>query len=71
MANTILQGTVTGARRRGRHKNKWEDNLKELTEMEFGNSLRAAKDKKMWKGVVATSSVVPRQPSRLRDRDER
>ena len=29
MAKTILQGTVKGARRRGRQKNRWEDNIKE------------------------------------------
>ena len=29
MAKIILQGTVEGARRRGRQKEKWEDNIKE------------------------------------------
>ena len=28
MAKTILQGTVKGARRRGRQKKRWEDNIK-------------------------------------------
>ena len=27
--------------------------------MEFGDSLRAAEDREGWKGIVATSSVVP------------
>ena len=44
MAKTILQGTVKGARRRGRQKKRWEDNIKEWTGMEFGDSLRAAED---------------------------
>ena len=66
MAKTILQGTVKGARRRGRQK-RWEDNIKEWTGMGFGDSLRAAEDMEGWKGTVATSSVVPRRPSRLRD----
>ena len=70
MAKTILQGTVKGARRRGRQKKRWEDNIKEWTGMEFGDSLRAAEDREGWKGIVATSSVVPRRPPRLRDRDE-
>ena len=35
--------------------------------MGFGDSLRAAKDREGWKGIVATSSVVPRRPPRLRD----
>ena len=43
MAKTVLQGTVKGARMRGRQK-KWKDNIKEWTGMEFGDSLRAAED---------------------------
>ena len=38
--------------------------------MEFGDSLRAVEDREGWKGVVATSSIVPRRPPRLRDSDE-
>ena len=67
MAKTILQGTVKGARRRGRHKKRWENNIKEWTGMGFGDPLRAAEDREGWKGIVATSSVVPRRPPRLRD----
>ena len=33
----------------------------------FGDSLRAAEDREGWKGIVATSSVLPRRPPRLRD----
>ena len=60
MAKTILQGTVKGARRRGRQKKRWEDNIKEWMGMGFGDSLRAAEDREGWKGIVAMSSVVPR-----------
>ena len=67
MPKTILQGTVKGARRRGRQKKRWEDNIKEWTGMGFGDSLRAAEDREGWKVIVATSSVVPRQPPMLRD----
>ena len=67
MAKTILQGTVKGARRRGRQKKRWEDNIKEWMGMGFGDSLRAAEDWDGRKGTVATSSVVPRRPPRLRD----
>ena len=67
MAKTILQGTLKGARRRGRQKKRWEDNIKEWTEMGFGDSLRAAEDRERRKGIVTTSSVVPRRPPRLRD----
>ena len=35
--------------------------------MEFGDSLRATEDRERWKVIVATSSVVPRRPPRLKD----
>ena len=70
MAKTILLGTVKGVRRRGRQKKRWEDNIKEWMGMGFEDSLRAAEDREGWKGIVATSSVVPRRPTRLRDWDE-
>ena len=63
-------GALKGARRRERQKKKWEDNIKEWTQMEFGDSLRAAENREGWKGIVATSSVVLRRPPRLRDWDE-
>ena len=44
MAKTILQGK--GARRRGRQKQRWENYTKEWTGMGFGDSLRAADDRK-------------------------
>ena len=58
LAKTILQGTVKGARRTGRQKKRWEDNIKEWTGMGFGDSLRAAEDREGWKCIVATSFVV-------------
>ena len=66
----VLQGIVKGARRRGRQTKRWEDNMKEWTAMGFGDSLKAAQDRERWKSIVATSSVVPRRPPRLRDWDE-
>ena len=71
MAKTILQGTVKGARRRGRQNKRWEDTIKEWTGMGFGVSLRAAEDRERWKGIVATSSVVPQRPPRWREWDVR
>ena len=70
MAKTSLQNTVEVARRRGRQNNRWEDNIKEWTGLGFGDSLRAAEDREGWNGIVATSSVVPQRPPRLRDWDE-
>ena len=67
MAKTILQGTVKGAGRSGRQKKRWEDNIKEWTGMGFWDSIRAPEDREGWKAIVATSSVAPRRPPRLRD----
>ena len=41
LAKTILQGTVKGGRRQGRHRKRWEDNIREWTGLEFGKSQRA------------------------------
>ena len=59
LAKTILQGTVK-EQRRGRHKKRWEDNIKEWTRMEFVSSTRPAENRTKWRGIVANSSVVPR-----------
>ena len=57
----MLQGTVKGA---------WQRDIKRWTGMGFGGSLRAAEDRERWRGIVAASSVVSQQLSRLRDWDE-
>ena len=45
MAETIMQGTVKGARRRRRQKKRLEDNIKEWTGLGFEDSLRAVEDR--------------------------
>ena len=64
LAKTILQGTVKGKRKKGRQK-RWVDNIEEWTGMDFASSTRAAEYRTRWKGIVANSSVVPRQPSKV------
>ena len=41
LAKTILQGTVTGRRRQGRQRKRWEDNIREWTGLESAKSQRA------------------------------
>ena len=65
---TILQGTVKGGRRHGRQRKRLEDNIREWTGLEFGKSQRAAENRDKWRKLVVKSSVVPRRPSRLKDR---
>ena len=44
LVKTILQGTVKGGRRQGRHRKRWEDNIREWTGLEFGKSQRAGEN---------------------------
>ena len=71
LAKIILQCTVKGGRRQGRQRNKWEDNIRELTGLEFTKSQRAVENREKWRKLVARSSVVPQRPSQLRDRRRR
>ena len=64
----ILQGTVKGGRKQGRQRKRWEDNIREWTGLEFGKSQRAVDNREKWRKLVVKSSVVPKQPLRLRDR---
>ena len=67
MIKTILQGTVRGARRRGRQRKRWENSIKEWTGMDFSQTQRAVDDRKKWRQVVTRSSVVPQRHYGLRD----
>ena len=70
LANTIMQGTVPGGRRRGRPKKCWHDNIKEWMELPLAKTLRLAEDKDGWSKII-NKSVVPLQPSqRLKGEDE-
>ena len=63
LAKTILQGTVKGGRRQGRQRERWEDNIREWTGLEFGKSQRAVKNREKWRKLVTKSSVVPQRPT--------
>ena len=44
-AKTILQGTVKEGRRQGRQRKRWEDNIREWTDLEFAKSQRAVENR--------------------------
>ena len=46
---------------------RWEDNIREWTGLEFGKSQRAVENREKWRKLIAKSSVAPQRPSRLRD----
>ena len=56
LAKTILQGTVQGGRRRGRHKKRWEDNIKEWSGLEWSIILRKAENREKWRKLVVKST---------------
>ena len=68
LAKTILRGTVKGGGRQGRQRRRWDDNVRELTGLEFAKSQRAVKNREKWRKLAVKSSVVPQRPSRLRGR---
>ena len=65
--NHLARHSERGEKTR-RTKKRWEDNIREWTGLEFGKSQRAVENSEKWRKLVAKSSVVPKRPSRLRDR---
>ena len=49
LAKTILQGKVKGGRRQDRQRKRWEDNIREWTDLEFGKSQRAVENRVKWR----------------------
>ena len=46
-------------RRQGTQKKRWEDNIREWTDLEFAKSQSAVKNRTKWRKLVVKSSVVP------------
>ena len=60
LSKTILQGTVEGNRRRGRHRKTWLDNIKEWTCLYPATLLRMTKDRIVWSSLTAqVSDMAP------------
>ena len=54
-----MQGTVKGGRRQSRQSNRWGNNIRKWTGLEFGKSQRAVENREKWRKLVPKSSVVP------------
>ena len=48
----IMQGTMPGARRRGRPRIAWMDNIKTWTELPVEESIRMTEDRDNWRKYV-------------------
>ena len=55
-------------KKRGRQKKRLEDSIREWTGLEFAKCQRAVENREKCREMVVKSSVVPRRPTRLRDR---
>ena len=60
LAKTILQGTVKGARRQGRERKRWEDNIREWIGLGFAKSKMAVENRGKWRKLVTKSHVASR-----------
>ena len=67
LAKMILQSTVQGGRRKGRQRQRWEDNISEWTCLRLGDALRKSENREEWRKVVPRSFVMPQRSFRLRD----
>ena len=59
LSKTILQGTVEGARRKGRQKKKWLDNIKEWTELPLDTLQQMALNRDEWRKLIARTVIAP------------
>ena len=59
LAKIILQCTVKGRRRQGGQRTRWEENIREWTDLEFAKSEKAVENREKWTKMVVKSSVVP------------
>ena len=64
LAKPILQGTVKG----GRSTRQTDKEHQGMDNLEFAKSGRAVENKEKWGKLGVKSSVVPQQPSQLRNR---
>ena len=64
---TVGQNHLARGRRQGRQRKSWDDIIRKWTSLEFGESQRAVENREKWRKLVAKSSVVPQQPSQLRN----
>ena len=53
-----MQGIVNGSKKEKKTVEEMEDNVKEWTGMEFGDSLGAAEDRERWKCGATTTAEV-------------
>ena len=64
LAKTILQGTGKGGRRQGRQRKRWEDNIREWTDLDFTKSQRAVGNRENGGNWLRSHLWCPNDPTR-------
>ena len=62
LAKSILQGTVKGGRRQGRHWKRWEDYVREWTDLGFAKSKRAVENRENGRNWFRNHLWCPNDP---------
>jgi len=57
MEKEIMQGTMQGARRRGRPRTAWMDNIKTWTGLPVEESIRMTEDRDKWRKYVGSRTA--------------
>ena len=57
-----MQLTVKGGRRQGRQRERWEDNIRKWTGLEFAKSQRAVENTEIWRKLVVKTFMCPNNP---------
>ena len=65
-----MQGTMPGARRRGRPRTAWMDNNKTWTGLPVEESIRMTEDRDKWRKYVQSMRGQPSDRGRLKNRTE-
>ena len=50
---TLARHSDRGKKKKGRQRKRWEDNIREWTDLEFGKSQRAVENREKWGKLVA------------------
>ena len=66
-----MQGTMPGARRRGRPRTAWMDNIKTWTGLSVEESVRMTEDRDKWRKYVHGVHGQPSDRGRLKNRTEK
>ena len=70
LAKEIMQGTMPGARRRGRSCTAWMDNIKTWTGLSVKESIRMTEERDRWRKYVHGVAAQPSDRGRLKNRTE-